>query len=112
MKNPTPAEAKRYLAVVTPEWKAFWFHKGPVVKSLKELLSALPKVPAQMFEHHVNSTKNDLAAWVKDVVGDADLAVELKTAKTVKAAMESIDQRLKQLDKSMVVVAPRMKTKK
>ncbi len=112
MKNPTPAEAKRYLAVVTPEWKAFWFHKGPVVKSLKELLSALSKVPQPMFEHHVNGPKNDLALWVRDVVGDAELAGELKMAKTIKATMEAIDKRLKQLDKSMVVVAPRMKAKK
>ncbi len=112
MKNPTPAEAKRFLAVVTPEWKAFWFHKGPVVKSLKEMLAALPKVPQPMFEHHVNAAKNDLAAWVRDVIGDAELAAELKADRTIKDAMESIDKRLKQLDKSMVVVAPRMKAKK
>jgi hypothetical protein len=112
MKEPTALEAKKYLTPVFPEWKAFWFNKGPVVKSLKEMASVMANVPPMMFSYHVSAAKNDLAAWVKDAIGDAELARELKEAGTVKAAAALLEKRVKQLDKSLVVVPPATKKKK
>ncbi len=103
MKEPTALEAKRYLASVFPEWKAFWFNKGPIVKNMKELAAALAKVTPAMYGYHVTASKNDLANWVKDVLGDAELAKDLKDAKTAKNAADAVSKRLKQLDKAMAV---------
>ncbi len=112
MKEPTALEAKRYLATVFPEWKAFWFNKGPIVKSMKELAAALAVVTPAMFGHHVSSSKNDVAAWVKDVLGDAELANSLKGVKTAKNAADAVAKRLKQLDKALVVAVVAAKKKK
>jgi len=112
MKEPTALEAKKYLAPVFPEWKAFWFNKGPVVKSLKEMAAVMSNIPPMMFGYHVSAAKNDLAAWVKDTIGDVELAKELKEAGTVKAAAALLEKRVKQLDKSLVVVPPAPKKKK
>lgn len=113
MKEPTALEAKKFLAPVFPEWKAFWFNKGPVVRSLKEMAAAMPNVPPMMYSYHVTASKNDVANWVKDVIGDAELAKELKEAATAKAAATLLDKRIKQLDKALVVVPPApKKTKK
>ena len=112
MKEPTMLEAKKYLSPVFPEWKSFWFNKGPIVKSLKELAAVLPTVPPAMFAIHVNSSKNDLANWIKDVVGDVDLAIEMKKAQTAKTAAETVVKRLKQLDKCLVVLPPAPAKKK
>jgi len=113
MKEPTMLEAKKFLSPVFPEWKAFWFNKGPVVKSLKEMVAVLPTVPAAMFAIHVNSSKNDVANWAKDVIGDLDLSNELKKAMTPKAAADIFAKRLKQLDSCLVVIpaAPAKKKK-
>jgi len=110
-KTPTAVEAKRWLVPVSPEWKAFWFNKGAVVKSMKEMVSILPKVPPHMFEHHVNAKKNDLASWVKDVVGDEDLAKELRSVKTQKAAADAFAKRVSMLEK-ILLVAPSVKPAK
>ena len=111
MKDATTLEAKRYLATVFPEWKAFWFNKGPIARNMKELAAVLPGVPSVMYNYHVSGSKNDLAAWVKDVLGDAELAKELKGAKTAKDAADLVNKRLKQLDKVLVISVPAKKKK-
>lgn len=98
-----PLDAKRLLGDINPAWKAFWFHNGPVVRSLSQLAAVLPKVSPEMFGHHVNSAKNDIASWVKDAVGDAQLAADLLKAKDQLAAAELIETRIKELQASMAV---------
>ncbi len=99
---PSPDEARRFLAVVTPEWHAFWVHEGPVFASLKDMSAALPKLTAQSFAHHVNEAKNDFADWIEFVVGDKDLAKDMRGAKTARQILGALDSRLKDLDKCLL----------
>jgi hypothetical protein len=95
-------QAQHFLAVVTPEWKSFWVHEGPVFSSLKDMAAALPKLTAQSFAHHVNEAKNDFADWVEFVVGDKELADAVRGTKTPKQIMVSLDRRLKELDRCLL----------
>jgi len=104
----TALEAKRLLMEANPAWKAFWFHNGPVARSLKQLSETLPKVKADVFNHHVNAIKNDLAAWVRDVIGDKQLAGDMAKAKTQTAAADLVANRVAELEKNLAA-EPRKK---
>ena len=107
----SPLEAKRFLAEIQPAWKAFWFHNGPVIRSLPQLSQVLPKVSPEMFGHHVNARKNDLADWVKCVIGDVSFAQELAKAKMQSEMSVLLEARVKELQDSLAV-APKISRKK
>ncbi len=99
-----PLEAKRYLAEASPAWKAFWFHNGPVVRSLSQMAATLPKVSPEMFAHHVAGGKNDIAAWIDDVIGDQTLAADLAKARAQAAMCEILGLRVKELEGILAVL--------
>jgi len=107
----TALEAKRYLSDANPSWKAFWCYKGPVVKSVVEMSMVLPKMSKATFEHHVSAAKNDLARWVKEVIGDAELSRRIMGAKTQQMAADALAKRVRELQ-DCLAVAPEKKTAK
>ncbi|MGI5827879.1 MAG: DUF5752 family protein [Patescibacteria group bacterium] len=75
--------ANRYLAAkwqarVTPSSAAFKFNNGVVINNLWELKQALRVVREDIIAEHVHEGRNDIANWVENVVGDKDLANELR----------------------------------
>jgi hypothetical protein len=62
-----------------PESQFFMLQDGRVIKNLPELQTAFEEMSDETFRHHVNSRKNDFANWVRDVLGDRELAAELTT---------------------------------
>ena len=73
-------EARRYLCDVAPE-QCFWVNNGPILKNVEELANTLPGISDDIFQHHVNSEKNDFSNWIRDVVGDQKLANDLLSSK-------------------------------
>jgi len=71
-----------------PPDKCFWVHKGPVLKSLKELKTALGKMKKETFVHHVSESKNDFGKWVNDVIGNKKLGKSIKSAKSKSATIK------------------------
>ncbi|MBI2581202.1 hypothetical protein HYV85_05370 [Candidatus Woesearchaeota archaeon] len=65
---------------VEPEL-ALWLNNGATVKSLKELAAALRKMNAADYKEHVNDERNDIAEWVKEILNDDRLAMQLRKAK-------------------------------
>jgi len=59
--------------VVVPE-EFFITVDGRVLRSLWELHNFLKEAPPEVFGHHVNERKNDIAEWVGDVVSDDELS--------------------------------------
>ncbi|MFH1398512.1 MAG: DUF5752 family protein [Candidatus Woesearchaeota archaeon] len=57
----------------------FMLSDGRIVKNLLELADVMDDLTEEVFNHHVNGTKNDFAAWVKDTFGDEVLAEKLKS---------------------------------
>jgi len=86
-------EAKRRLADV-PDGKRFWCHDGMVVKNLKELKRALDDMSDETFHYHLAGGRNDFSKWVREVVGDEELANELSKASSRVEAGRAVARRV------------------
>jgi alpha-amylase len=80
-----------------PGDKSFWVNDGSVIKNLPELEKALQKMKPETFNYHVNTEKNDFHNWIRDVVGDQQLAEELKGIKNKANAASVVNNRIKEL---------------
>jgi len=85
---------------VEPEL-ALWLNDGRVVKNLEELAKAFKTMTSRVFHQH--REKNDISQWVRDVIGNAQLASELAIAKTKRDAAKIMEKHGKK--KKMPVVA-------
>jgi hypothetical protein len=66
---------------VKPE-HSFKLKDGKELLNLHELAIALRQMNDDVFSHHVNENKNDFASWIKDCMGEKQLASELSKYKT------------------------------
>ncbi|MBI4449199.1 hypothetical protein HY641_04195 [Candidatus Woesearchaeota archaeon] len=55
----------------------FFVCDGTTIRNLEELGARLKRMSPQAFAHHVTSTRNDFAMWVRDCIGDAVLSSRL-----------------------------------
>jgi hypothetical protein len=79
--------------------KRFFCNDGCIIKNLAELSICLTHISQESFEHHVNSTKNDFSNWIRDVLGDKQLAEDLVEIMKPKEASQIIKERLASLRK-------------
>ena len=63
-----------------PVGKYFRSDDGVIAKNVFELLNLLGIMDEKVFKNHVNKNKNDFALWVRNIVGDKELAVKLSKA--------------------------------
>ncbi len=61
--------------------KYFYARNGTTIKSLKEAPSVLAKMPKDVYNYHVNPSKNDFSNWVRDVLKMPSLANRIQHAK-------------------------------
>ena len=94
----TKEEAKRYLCDTSPE-QCFWINNGAVLKNMDELANALPDMSNETFNHHVNNEKNDFSNWIKEVIGDRQLANDLLSSKSKDSSLKKVRNRLNSLKK-------------
>jgi len=94
----TKDEAKKYLCDAAPE-QCFWVNNGPILKNMEELANALPDMAEDTFRHHVNNEKNDFSSWVRDIIGDANLANDLLSSKNRDSALKKVRGRVNSLRK-------------
>ncbi|OYT27785.1 MAG: hypothetical protein B6U97_00540 [Candidatus Altiarchaeales archaeon ex4484_96] len=92
------ARKKKKAIVDVPQDKVFWVHDGPVLKNLEDLANELSKMSFETFHYHVNPYKNDFANWIKEVIGDAKLADEIRKLKTRKSTSRHVKEKIKQLN--------------
>lgn len=85
--------ARRMLGDV-PEDKQFWCNDGRVLKNLRELETALKEMSDETFRYHVNEAKNDFSNWVNDVIGDEDLARDLRRSTVKSVALNKVTDRI------------------
>ena len=94
--SPTPritkSQAQKFLARV-PEQKVFLCNDGNIFKDIRELKDALATMSDQTFRYHSNEVKQDFSNWVRDVVGDGNLAVNLETAPDREQAAKIVEER-------------------
>jgi hypothetical protein len=90
-------EAKRRLGDV-PDDKHFWCHDGKSIKNLAELRKALIDMSDETFHHHLEGERNDFSKWVREVVGDEQLASDLAKAKSRLQASRVVAERISLLE--------------
>jgi hypothetical protein len=93
-------EARKWLTDV-PEEYVFWCCDGRTMRSMQELAEALNTMPDEVFACHANQEKNDFSTWVSQVIGDADLAADLRQAFSRSAATIIVTQRVTALSDSL-----------
>lgn len=90
-------KAKRVL-VQAQGPQCFWTHNGAIISTLIDLSNLLSSIHADVYKYHVRKDKNDFADWVQFVLGDAELAKSLRSARTSKSAKTCVVRRLKIYD--------------
>jgi hypothetical protein len=90
--------SKKYLAKV-PETVVFWCHDGQIFNGLDQLMAGFDHMSEETFMYHANEDKNDFACWILDVIGDEDLAKDIKKARNKAEAKKITQQRYYDLTK-------------
>ena len=57
-----------------PAYHAFVLSSGIRIHNLKQLAIELDNMPDEVFNYHVNESKNDFYNWIKDVMRDDELS--------------------------------------
>lgn len=73
-RKPVNAKPENYFILVT----------GVPLKNVKELANSLETMNEWVFNHHVNSSRNDFSAWVKSVLKERALGDEIKDVNNIK----------------------------
>jgi len=99
-KRTSKKEAWQFLQDV-PEDKKFWVNNGPVIKNMHELAVALAEMTDEQYKFHANPLKNDFSNWVRDIIGDKNLAEYLIHARNRESAKNKVEKRIELL-KNMI----------
>jgi hypothetical protein len=62
--------------------KYFWLVTGTPIRSIIQLIEAVPEITDEQFNYHVNDQKNDFYNWITGVFGDDEVAAAIKDVKT------------------------------
>jgi hypothetical protein len=90
-------EAMRRLGDV-PHDKRFWCNDGKIIKNLRELETSLNNMSPETYQYHRDDGRNDFSRWVRDVVGDNQLAEELGKASSRDQASRAVAKRISFLE--------------
>lgn len=96
----TKSRAEKMLGDVPGE-KRFWCQDGQALKNLAELEKALRNMKEATFRHHSSEARNDFSKWVKDVIGDEKLSMDLLKSTTRAQAAKSVASRIASLRQKM-----------
>ena len=93
----TKQEAEKLLADV-PEYRFFWCNDGRIFRNMRDLSAGLASMSAETFVYHLNTEKNDFSNWLKDSVGDEQLAEDLEDPISRREAAKTVKERVSFLD--------------
>ncbi|MDD5774158.1 MAG: DUF5752 family protein [bacterium] len=82
-----------------PEHNYFWVLSGLKLKNLVELAGALETMTDEVFNYHVNESKNDFACWIKECIKDTALAEALLATKSKKDIAKKVKDRVAEIQK-------------
>jgi hypothetical protein len=76
------------------EYRECEIEYGCTSKNLAELSVCLSHISPDVFNHHVNGTKNDFSNWIRDVLGDGTLADDLSEITKPTEAAKMVSERI------------------
>ncbi len=94
MAHNAPRTATRDFLVNVPDSKVLISHDGQSFKNLNELAQGLLRMKDETYRFHVKIRKNDFAKWVREVIGDQELANDLKQSMTRLDASRKVRDRV------------------
>ena len=74
-----------------PVGKYFESKEGVIVKNVSELLDLLRITDEDVFKHHATENRNDFALWIKEVIGDKELAAKLNRSDSKKEMISILE---------------------
>jgi len=100
MGNPDLKALSRKVLADTKSEDAFWFSDGVVVRNIHELIANIRSCGDKTFVYHVNTDnkKNDFAKWIRETLGDNELADKLQNIFNREKYIEIIEERIDQLE--------------
>ena len=81
-----------------PAENAFVLFNGPRINNLYELAEAMESMKETSFRHHVTPTKNDFSNWLRETVGDSELASKLLTTNNRSRMASLVRERISQFE--------------
>jgi hypothetical protein len=78
-KGKTGKKSGKQLQKVPSEY-VFWCNDGKIFSDIFELAEGLTAMSDETFAYHSNLEKHDFSNWVRDIIGDEELANELACA--------------------------------
>lgn len=83
----TPKVAQQKLVepkkTIKPE-NYFFLKDGRALKDISELAKVLDSIGKDVFDFHVNDAKNDFSNWIRDIIGEKELAEAIRKIKDPK----------------------------
>ncbi|MBN2566471.1 hypothetical protein JXB02_00100 [Candidatus Woesearchaeota archaeon] len=89
-KAPSLAKRKKRLSMNVEPDKFFIMADGRVIKNVKELALAMDDMAEDIFRHHVNEARHDFANWVRDVIGELELAERMVHERGIRETQRAI----------------------
>ncbi len=86
-------QAQKFLPKV-PEEYVFRCQDGRVLRDMNELAEALSTMADETFAYHANEAKNDFSNWVRDVIGDEELSLDLQNCNSLTEAAKIVASRI------------------
>jgi hypothetical protein len=92
-KSATKKSTKKMLAKVPTEY-VFWCHDGSMFSDLYELAEGLKTMSDETFTYHSNLEKHDFSNWIRDIIGNSELADALMMVTSRPEAISCIVARI------------------
>lgn len=97
-----PRKARIILEEVRAPEELFIASDGRIIRNLWELLDFVKSAKEEAFAHHVNEFRNDIAAWVEDIVLDTELSDRIRHTTNQAEMHKLIEKRLAELEKKAI----------
>ncbi len=68
------------LVAKVPQEYVFWCHDGGIFTDIYDLMEGLKAMSDETFTYHSNLEKHDFSNWIRDIMGDGELADALAKA--------------------------------
>ena len=78
-----------------PDSKAFLLSTGTSITNIPDLITNLRDCDEEVFQHHVNTNKNDFAKWLSEVFDEHNLAENIKRTNNKHKIITLLDQHIK-----------------
>jgi hypothetical protein len=75
----------------------FYCNNGNVLRNMNELASELKSMSDETYSYHANMEKNDFMNWVRDIIKDETLAINLQKARSRSQAARAVTDRVNAL---------------